>query len=800
MPKFFSLIFILPLLSFFWVGCQKKEEGVSAAEDEGGEAVVAAASIDQPKPSELGFATRLPESVEFYASIEHPGDIIMGLSAVDVSNILFTMEDAMEGDESLTEEEQRQEVEETIKKMNEVMVKNAFICIDQGMAKNIGSIGDVYQNMQAYQMKIVTMMLSQLLKMDHPESAAEEAMMQGLLTDVFSGLNGLDSLLEDGGLVIPSLYAGCEPPSDKMGEWKKSWVESLHTMAKDQDGAKIYQFEKYGTSFDGVKLNISTLFNDAQEEVGGDIKKGVKQGLADELGIDLDDVMDGGLSGKDAALKEGENSELWSRLQQRWEQISMILVVGEIDGHLVIFLGKDADALVLVDKVEDSLAGEFELSYVGDGRLIGTWYASAPLLESFQTWKGYEKMYRSLAEVFTKEQLSNSEKIVDNFKALADLEHQLVERKADDFTMLCVLDEGLRIESVGGRHDVDVDFSQPLRLAPVADALSDDLFLNAHWRGNRDRQMMQLDYIELLVSVFGEVVNGGYLAFLERSESSAEWYVQGEKIYREILVPEVARMWNGYRKLHHQALDSEVAVLIDLNGGLPKAPVIPSSYIKEGKVPRLMMIRPVKDREMLDVSYADLKTSVENILEYTSILVDEDIPMPDFVSSDKGSLTTWYYSFPMMTNDFLPGVSVSDSLLMAGTSKRWAEEVYGIWEKEKSVREGVSGPNGAILEIRFAPLWDFTAQWLDLAEREEAAALSKKQKRDDDGKSDSAEAAREKMLEVYDGVEEDDDDDEPFDYIQARKTLEHLRMIKSIHWRRSKEGDRMRETLEIKVG
>ena len=707
----------------------------------------------------------------------------------------------MEGGESLTEEEQRQEVEDTIKKMNEVMVKNAFICIDQGMAKNIESIGDIYQNMQASQMKIVTMMLAQLLKMDHPESAAEEAMMQGLLTDVFSGLNGLDSLLEDGGLAVPSLYAGCEPPSDKMVEWKKSWVQSLHTMAKDQDGAEIYQFEKYGTSFDGVKLNISTLFKDAKEEVGGDVKKGVEQGLEDELGIDFDDVF---VDAMDGALKEGENSGLWDRFQQRWEQISMILVVGELDGHLVIFLGKDADALVLVDKVEDSLAGKFELSYVGDGRLIGSWYASAPLLESFQTWKGYEKMYRSLAEVFTKEQLPNSEKIVDNFKALADLEHQLVDRKADDYMMLCVLDEGVRIESGGGRHDVDLDFSQPLRLAPVADALSDDLFLNAHWRGNRSRQVMQLDYLELLVSVFGEVVNGGYLAFLEQRESSAEWYGQGEKIYREILVPEVVRMWNGYRKLHHQALDSEVAVLIDLNGGFPKAPVIPSSYIKEGKVPRLMLLRPVKDREMLDLSYADLKTSVENVLEYTSILVDEDIPMPDFVSSDKGNLTTWYYSFPMMTNDFLPGVSVSDSLLMAGTSKRWAEEVYGIWEKETSVRAGMSGPTGAVLEIRFAPLWEFTAQWLDLAEREEAVAVLKKQKqkqkRDDDGKSDSAEAATEKMLEVYDGMEEDEDDDEPFDYIQARKTLERLRMMKSIHWRRSQEDGRMRETLKIKVG
>jgi len=43
-------------------------------------------------------------------------------------------------------------------------------------------------------------------------------------------------------------------------------------------------------------------------------------------------------------------------------------------------------------------------------------------------------------------------------------------------------------------------------------------------------------------------------------------------MYEKIVAPGVARIWGAYRKLSHQALDGEVAVLMDLNGGMPRVP------------------------------------------------------------------------------------------------------------------------------------------------------------------------------------------------------------------------------------
>ena len=171
--------------------------------------------------------------------------------------------------------------------------------------------------------------------------------------------------------------------------------------------------------------------------------------------------------------------------------------------------------------------------------------------------------------------------------------------------------------------------------------------------------------------------------------------------------------------------------------------------------------------------------------------------MPDFLSADKGDLTTWFYPFPMMTDDFVPGVSVSDSLLMFGTSKNWAEQTYASWEKRSDARSGNDGLYGSVLEIQFEPLWDYASHWLDLAEKE-----SQREKVEEKDKKD-APTDDEEVITTDEEDSEDNpdlDEDEPFDYDKARKILERARSMKSIHWHRRKEHGKTRSTLEFKMG
>lgn len=55
---------------------------------------------------------------------------------------------------------------------------------------------------------------------------------------------------------------------------------------------------------------------------------------------------------------------------------------------------------------------------------------------------------------------------------------------------------------------------------------------------------------------------------------------------------------------------------------------------------------------------------------------------------------------------------------------------------------------GAMFGIQLTQLWDFTDQWLDLAEQEETAALLKKEDTPKEPISDSHKASTEEMMEV----------------------------------------------------
>lgn len=776
----------MPIVLFLSLGCQKKESEDAGQitppkhQEEQQEQVIGAA--------DLGFATRLPKSVEFYASVHHPGEIVKTMILADVAEFLFKMEEEEEEDDpdSIAADLNREEFDKIVTKLDEMMVGNAFICVDQGLATNIETVGELYQNMNAAQIKILAKMLSRLLKMENPLLAGEDKVMQEFIADALTGVATVAQDIDDGklALAIPRLYFGCQPPEGKTEEWRKLWLSSVAGLAEEQEGVEKCEFEKYGTQFQGVKLTLGTLLTNAVEEGGDEFQKGWE----DELGDEVDDLIDEEV--QDALADQGE--QWFDQLSVQLEKLTMILVIGEVEGHLVVFLGENPDALMLVDELDDSLASKPEFTQLGEegGKLMGTWYASDTLIQSFQAWRGYEKSLRALAMAFEQEELPNSTQIVRNFNKLADLEHQWLDCKIDDYLMFCVQDQGVRFDSVGGRMDLDLDFSQPLTLPTVAESVQDDYFLRAHWRGNQQRQAMKMDYAELAAEVISLVIDGGCLAFLERSDESSEWYEQAHQMYGEIVAPEVTRFWGGYRKLFLQALDGEVAVMMDLNGGMPRVPGVPASFVSEGKIPRLMIVRPVEDRAALDEAYSAFVTTTENVLGYASIMSETALPMPTFLSSDKGSLTTWFYPFPLMTDDFVPGVSVSDTLLIVGTSKSWAEKTYASLKKNDAVMSDSEKPYGSLMEIQFKPLWDFTDLWLDLAEKEEKRMVS-----EEADLLENEEAPSDSELD-----NEDPKKDEPFDYVQARQILKRARFMKSIHWHRRIENESMRSTLEFKTG
>jgi len=499
--------------------CDSKKSASSESSDE---PAVPAAVVSEVDPQQLGFATRMPDSAELYVSMHNPGEILNALIQSDVTEMLFTLSE--EADVPIDKKEK----EEMMAKISEAIVKDAFLCIDQGAAWHVSAFGDFYQNLSAAQMKLGTQVLARVVN-DTGEGkfSWEKESYKDLMEDFSKdGLKVMELFAErvdddTNGLQLPSVYMGCTPPAGKIQEWLDHWKSGTKQPIEEYDYIESHSFEKYGTEFQGIKISMKGVL----EQLKNDGEK------PDQEEHDFTDMEK---SWQEASLK----------IAEKFKELALVIVCGEVDGRLVIYIGPGADSLILVDDVTKSLASRAEFSKIGgvdEANLLAMFYASDDFLKSFQAWRGYEKTYNALAEAFQNERLPNSVKIVENLKSLAKLEHELETHEVDPFLMVCTIDDGFRIETMGGRRDRATNYTDPLQLAAATESMGDDLFMRLHWKGDRAWREMQLDYTEQLLGVVGQVIQGGYLAFIKENEDGAKWYDTSKRWYEELVEPEVVR-------------------------------------------------------------------------------------------------------------------------------------------------------------------------------------------------------------------------------------------------------------------
>ena len=744
----------LAVLALLMLGACKSKK-TSSIEPEAGASEVLARKEKSIEPEQLGFATRIPKSAEFYISFHNFGEILSSFIDIDVFELLFAeVEEAGFQNSDIDREE-------IIEKFNEVAVQDAFFCIGDGAGWNVNTFGELYQDLSAAQMKLVAQLLTRILndgakgKVDLGQDAYKDLLgdfgSDGLkMVELFS--ERVDNQAK--GIQFPSVYMGCTPPEEKLEEWLGLWSDTAKKTCEENDHIEPSRFAKYGANFEGFRIDIIGAIKEANEK---EVEK------------------------KDSGFTEVEQA--WSdalvKITDGFKGLSLVVVCGEVDGRVLIYAGPDEDSLLLVNDVQESLVSNSEFSEIGGmggEALVGLCYASDDFLKSFQAWRGYEKTYVALTEAFQSEKLPNSEKIVGHFQSLADLEKEIQTREVSPFLMMCTMDGGLQMEMIGGRQSRNLDYSSPLQLTSAAESMQEDLFMRMHWKSDRVWRELHLDYTEEMLGAVGQLIQGGYLAFFKDSEEGKKWYDQSQMMYEELLEPELTRLWSGYRESFRPSLSGEAAILVDFHGGLPRVPNVPPSYLKQGKIPRLLYVKPVKDRAKLNEAYVAADRTLINAMDYLSVLTDKELPKPDFLSAEKGDLTTWFYPFPMMTNDFVPGVSVSDSLLMLSSSKNFAENFYEVWKSESST--GNVG-TGMMIDIQFKPAWDCIENWIDLHKKENAITeLS-----EEDSVVDA---------------EIDEEDAEQLDYDELRQSLKRIRKWESLHWKRGVEDGKMRSSLQLK--
>jgi hypothetical protein len=660
-------------------GCGKQESPEASQAAPGDD--VAAAVVALPVAAHLGIATRVPADADLFFAGYGADEMILGLArALVATGMLIPMElEFSDSDEPPVESEVAGS-DETFLQYAPYVGDEGFLYIGPGLGSQARMVGASYREFSAAWTGFAVGSLLDRLgeKEGEPDfSGLEDSLSEDLLE------KWLDVIEKDERLQVPSLVMGWRPHAEKEAECRDAVAKGLESLLAGSDEVAPVAFEAAGVSMIGHEFSGRELFGELVATAREELQK-----------------QDGG-----AEALEKISPERIERLLVAMEQVRLTIASGSVDGRIVIYLGNGKEGFRLAETPETSLAGTEDLKWThgyAEQRIAGVAYLSEAMVGAALPWLDASDYWLSLSRAIrppVREERLFRELLV----SMADTSRELGRRNASAWSAVVVQDQGWRYESRGGWADPGLDYTTPLRMTDAAIGRSPAVRM--HWvrnRGRNDVSWKQVEQFGLLAeSVFNE---------FSAADSSLSAMVPDGAFPR--LMKEMRDLNRAYREEFHEGIGDEVAFVMDLKGEVPPLPGISEETVATARMPRFIVARPVVDRAKVDASGASFSASWKSLTGWASELSGSELPLilPQKIESD--DRVTWYPPLPFIGGDFVPGVTLSDSLWMLGTSQSMAVEFARSMATPAS-----GGETGMIVEIDFLPIRD----WLgDLYRRNEA--------------------------------------------------------------------------------
>ena len=556
----------------------------------------------------------------------------------------------------------------------------------------------------------------------------ERLLYFGAKTAVFLG----DSYVKDG----DDSNAWSTPKLFMEGPLKGAPKEVIQMLA-DFDMSPVYQGSKVSNkeSRDALALQMEQglallpmMFDDAVEPIT------IKRGDAEFKGYK---VVGSKLAAKidDKTVKQMQEVFDIADIESFKKNVAsknLIAVSGVIDDYVVMFLGKSEKDLVFVDKVEDSVCANEKMVFIDpyiDKDILSAGYYEADVVKKAGNMGalGY-RMVGSLMRGF-RDGLANASSLGDTQDVEVLLES--LEKQGDalakmftvtDSGFVVYLEDGVKAELYGGAKIPALDLEKTHKLASMGTGENTVFFAN--WVNDKNYNQKVLEYVDTL----GETT---YLltqrvANLDTEDVSIKQMKGVLDMFDGTFRKDTLAMWQAIRGDFSEGLGAESAIVVDVNGVLPKIPNVPEVILKEGKSPRISYVSTVDDRSKLQASWTQINGSLENILKSVGKMTGDEIPMQVPMSSEKDGLKTWFVPVPFQNDDFVPSISVSDQLFFASTSKTFSE---GLAAKFKA--GGGDARKGAWVHVDFKTLNEYSLQWLNLVAEHVAEVIPMKSAQED---------------------------------------------------------------------
>ena len=274
--------------------------------------------------------------------------------------------------------------------------------------------------------------------------------------------------------------------------------------------------------------------------------------------------------------------------------------------------------------------------------------------------------------------------------------------EVDPLVSIIYRDRGICSETFGGMKSHGFDKVVPLKFAGVP---SDSTFL---WMDAQSNPTLNAAYWDWL----GDFVATGYDWFQTLGAPKLPaTQKMGFAVFQSLAVPKLIDLYRISRDQFSKSLGNESAVALDLGGEMPRIPLMPEPILKYGKMPRLALLRDVRDRKLLTQSwesYFKIARDVAVMIPQTA-QIPGGLPEPKFTTQD--GITVSYYPLPLATGDLLPNIATTDHTLVMSSSQSYAIDLTKAMAKPQGAAKSV------IIDLRLQTkaACDFLDQWVTIA-------------------------------------------------------------------------------------
>ena len=458
----------------------------------------------------------------------------------------------------------------------------------------------------------------------------------------------------DGGLAMVLQQFGMKlPPGVALGQFKLA--------------------DKY--DFQNITLDAAKLVEAMQEEM-------IRGQLAELLG-------------DEAKAKQTVEALKKKKLEIAWGWVGDYLVVSFGADHAHIkFAGSDADSALAIPAVARRAA-----QFLGN-KPLGLGYAQAAMFEKLhgklEFADSFKKLSDELAGLLKPEHIAAMQADVKKFEGKAQ---GLYATKFDPMVSVSFWDSGIRGESFGGARQTSFDTSKPLGFASL---LSKSVFVFCDGRSNSTNDGKYADLIE----------EGAAMLWSWYEKYGRTMVPEGERpqaaMAETMALPMVKDFWAACRKMS-KALGDESAFILDLNGNMPKTPMIPPAFA-DAKVMRMAWVAELKDRAGVSEAWAGFS----KIIKQLAAFAPGGSPVPEPQMKKDGDVEIHFIELPMPTDDLLPHVAISKD--------RWILSTAPSLTKEITTKASATGgsPLGSEWRMQVPAACDLAEAWLKIVDKDPA--------------------------------------------------------------------------------